>query len=186
MQVLVWTITTDAANDTITFVSTATGGTGGAANTFSTIAVAGQPSVVADSTADTLNLVAGTNITIQTDTGTDSITINSTASGGFTPSRVTQAVTTSSIADDAETNIDFANLGVSYVLYTVQVDKGARVRIYKDDAARTADASRPIGTDPVEGDGVIAEFVSTAAEHSLSHLASLVLSIIDQQKMIFL
>jgi len=158
------TITTDAANDTITFVSTATGGAGGAANTFSTIAVAGQPSVVADSTADTLNLIAGSNITIQTDTGTDSITINSTASGGFTPSRVTQAVTSASIADDAETNIDFANLGVSYCLYSVQVDKGARVRIYKDDASRTADVSRPIGTDPVEGDGVVAEFVSTAAE----------------------
>jgi hypothetical protein len=195
------TITANSVSDEITFVSTATGGTGGAANTFGTIAVAGQPSVVADSTADTLNLIAGTNITIQTDTGTDSITINSTGGysdanvdthlnqstastndvlswngsdyawvaqsgggGGFTPSRVTQAVTTASLVDDAEDNIDFANLGVSYSLYSVQVDKGARVRIYKDDASRTADASRAIGTDPIEGDGVIAEFVASGAE----------------------
>ena len=50
-------------------------------NVFSTFAVAGQNNVVADSTADTLTLVAGSNITITTDASTDSITINSTASG---------------------------------------------------------------------------------------------------------
>lgn len=51
-------------------------------NTFSTVAVAGQSNVVADSSGDTLSLVAGTNVTITTDPTTDSITINSTASGG--------------------------------------------------------------------------------------------------------
>lgn len=50
-------------------------------NLFQTIAVSGQSNVVADSTTDTLTLVAGTNVTITTDAGTDSITINSTASG---------------------------------------------------------------------------------------------------------
>lgn len=49
---------------------------------FSTIAVAGQSNVVADSTTDTLTIVAGTNITITTNPSTDSITINSTATGG--------------------------------------------------------------------------------------------------------
>ena len=51
-------------------------------NSFSTVAVAGQSSVVADSTADTLTLVAGSNITITTNAGTDTITINSTTSTG--------------------------------------------------------------------------------------------------------
>ena len=51
-------------------------------NTFSTIVVAGQSSVIADSTADTLTLAAGSNITITTNAGTDTITINSTTSTG--------------------------------------------------------------------------------------------------------
>lgn len=49
-------------------------------NAFSTIAVSGQSNVAADSKTDTLTFVAGTNITITTDAGADSITIN--ASGG--------------------------------------------------------------------------------------------------------
>ena len=56
----------------------------GGANTFGTIAVAGQTSVAADSTTDTLTLVAGTNVTITTDATTDTITINATSSGGAT------------------------------------------------------------------------------------------------------
>ncbi len=54
---------------------------GAASDSFSTIAVAGQTNVVADSSTDTLNLVAGTGITITTDASTDSITITSSASG---------------------------------------------------------------------------------------------------------
>jgi len=49
-------------------------------NAFSTIAVSGQSNVAADSKTDTLTFVAGTNITITTDAGAGSVTIN--ASGG--------------------------------------------------------------------------------------------------------
>lgn len=44
-------------------------------NGFATVAVSGQNSVVADTTTDTLTLVAGANITLTTDASTDSITI---------------------------------------------------------------------------------------------------------------
>jgi len=57
---------------------------GSSSNTFTTIAVAGQTSVAADTATDTLTLVAGTNVTITTDATTDTITINATSSGGAT------------------------------------------------------------------------------------------------------
>lgn len=52
--------------------------------TFKTIAVSGQSDVVADTTTDTLTLVAGTNITITTNTGTDAVTINASGGAGAT------------------------------------------------------------------------------------------------------
>jgi hypothetical protein len=61
---------------------TATGTNTGDQNLFGTIAVSGQSDVVADSTSDTLTLAAGSNITITTSAGTDTITI--AASGGGT------------------------------------------------------------------------------------------------------
>jgi len=64
-------------------ITVAANGTAGG-NTFSTIAVAGQSNVVADSTADTLTLVAGSNITLTTNATTDSVTISSTAVTGLT------------------------------------------------------------------------------------------------------
>ena len=157
------TISANSVSDSITFSSTAVGGACGAANTFSKIVVAGQTSVVADSTADTLNLAAGTGIAITTNAATDEVTIAASGGAGFTPSRISQTVSSASIADDAEADIAFANLGVSYCLYSMQTDYASRVRIYKDAASRTADQSRPQGTDPTEGSGVIAEFITSSA-----------------------
>ena len=74
------TITTNASGDSITFAST--GGGGGSQNVFSTIAVSGQNNVVADSTTDTLTLVAGSNMTITTNDSSDTITFASTGGSG--------------------------------------------------------------------------------------------------------
>ena len=50
-------------------------------NAFKTIAVSGQSDVVADTTADTLTLVAGTGIALTTNAGTDTITITNNQLG---------------------------------------------------------------------------------------------------------
>ena len=73
------TLTTNAGTDTITLASS---GSGGTQNLFSTIAVAGQNSIVADSSTDTLTLAAGTGITLTTDQATDTLTITSSAGSG--------------------------------------------------------------------------------------------------------
>ena len=76
--------------------------TGGAAsNSFETIAVAGQSSVVADSGSDILTLVAGTGITITTDNTTDSVTIAASVSNTFTTIQVTGQ---SSVVADSSTD----------------------------------------------------------------------------------
>lgn len=69
-------ISTAVVGDTLTINSSTS------ANTFNTISVNGQGDVVADSTTDTLTLVAGSNITITTDPTSDEITINASAGSG--------------------------------------------------------------------------------------------------------
>jgi hypothetical protein len=75
-----------------TWVQFNSGGGVGGSDTFRTIAVNGQTSVVADSSTDTLTLVAGTGIVITTDAATDSITINSTGGGGGGSGGITTTV----------------------------------------------------------------------------------------------
>lgn len=54
-------------------------------NAFSIFSVSGQSNIVADTATDTLEIIAGTNITITTDAAGDSITINSAGGGGGDP-----------------------------------------------------------------------------------------------------
>jgi len=86
------------SNGRITGISTvATSGSGGGATeAFKTISVAGQSDVVADSATDTLTLVAGSNMTITTNAGGDSVTFASSGGGGTTTRSVNRYVATAS------------------------------------------------------------------------------------------
>ena len=82
-------ITTDASNNRITI--TATGG--GASEAFKTI-TAGGTDIVADSSNDTVTLVAGSNVTISTDSNTDTITISASTSGDANQNAFTNVAAT--------------------------------------------------------------------------------------------
>lgn len=65
------TLTTNASTDTITITNSQLG-----ANAFGNIAVSGQTTVAADSTNDTLTLVGQNGVTITTNAGSDTVTID--------------------------------------------------------------------------------------------------------------
>jgi plastocyanin len=73
---------------------------GSTSNSFETIAVSGQSSLVADSATDTLTLVGGTGISISTNAGTDTITITNTVSAGATAFTGLSDVSTASLTVD--------------------------------------------------------------------------------------
>jgi hypothetical protein len=58
------------------------GGGGTVTEAFKTIAVSGQSDIVADSATDTLNVAAGSNISLTTNAATDTLTIESSGGGG--------------------------------------------------------------------------------------------------------
>ena len=73
-------ISTSIVGDTLTIEYTGSGSQGG--NAFGNIAVSGQTTVAADSTSDTLNLVAGSGVVITTDEATDEVTFSVIAGAG--------------------------------------------------------------------------------------------------------
>ena len=70
---------------------------------------------------------------------------------------------TGNISDGNSADVDITGTP-GYMLYKVQTDAAAWVRIYVSDAARTADASRTEGQDPAPDAGVVAEVITTGAE----------------------
>ena len=146
------------------------GGGGGSSNLFSTIAVSGQSNVVADSTSDTLTLVAGSNMTITTNAGSDTITFASSGGGGggggSLGSRSTTSASTGSIAQTASANITIPTAGKSFSLLKVAIDAPAYVILYTDSTSRSNDSSRSEGTDPTPGSGVLTEVSTTSSGSS--------------------
>jgi plastocyanin len=83
-------ITLTTVGNSITITSSGAGG-GTASDSFATIAVSGQSSVIADSSTDTLTLVSGTGISITTNATTDAITITNSINAFSSLSDATSA-----------------------------------------------------------------------------------------------
>ena len=123
-----------ANSSTATGIEWAAAGAGGDVNqnAFSTIAVSGQSNVAADSTTDTLNIAAGTNVTITTDPSTDTVTITSTdtnttysvGDGGLTQNNFTDALKTK--LDGIAAN---ANVGLTDVVSDSSPQLGASLDV---------------------------------------------------------
>jgi len=107
------TITTDANTDSITIANSAT-----APNSFETLAVAGQTSIVADSSTDTLTIAAGTGITLTTDATTDTLTITNSATGGNAFGNVAVSGQTTVAADSTNDTLTLAAANTNVVLTT--------------------------------------------------------------------
>lgn len=74
--------------------------------------------------------------------------------GGSALARASLTFTTASLAHNAAEE-GTATLGKSFIPLRVTVDRPCRVQFYQTGAARTADATRPVGSDPTGEHGVI-------------------------------
>ena len=89
-----WKLTTD---DPITIGSTALTFVRNGAAAYGTFAVAGQNSIVADAVGDTLTVVAGTNIALTTNDGTDTLTVTPSLTPALTTATFTNTTTDDTI-----------------------------------------------------------------------------------------
>ena len=93
---------------------------------------------------------------------TDGTTLSWATVAGLV-ARSTVTATTASLANNANANADITGFK-SYALLKIQTSAAAWVRIYSDDAARTADASRASNIDPASGAGIITEVITSGAQ----------------------
>ena len=104
--------------------------------------------------------VDGTSITID---GNGVITANA---GSTSPSITDLTGTTASVAPGATVDLNISGYK-GYVLYKITSSVEAWIRIFVDDASRQADDTRSEGTDPIPGQGVIAEGRTSGSNQSI-------------------
>jgi hypothetical protein len=122
------------------------------------------PAAVSANVTWTLPNADGSNGQVLTTDGAGTLSW-ATASGatGLT-SRATVLGTTGSIANGVQSDVTIANAYKGYILYKIETNVAAWVRVYVDIPSRTSDATRLEGTDPLPGAGVVAEVITTGAQ----------------------
>lgn len=83
--------------------------------------------------------------------------------GSGVASRTTKSVTTANLASLASGTYEIIGYK-SYVLYQITVTAAARVRIYTSASAQSSDLTRALGTDPIPGNGILAEVLATGTQ----------------------
>jgi hypothetical protein len=115
-------ITTSIVGDTITINSSAGGGT---QNIFQNIAVAGQNTVAADTTSDTLTLAEGSGLTITTNNLTDTITFAVDNANKFTSVVSDNGTVTPASTNDAITIAGGTGIGTIVAGSTLTINNDA-------------------------------------------------------------
>ena len=121
-----------------------------------------SPSALTD-----LGISDGTNGQVLTTDGSGGFTFEDSSGGGSSlQSRTTKDGVTGFLIDGGQASVDITGFK-GYALLKVYTSRAARVRIYTDDASRTADQNRAEGTDPTADAGVIAEVITTTANETV-------------------
>jgi hypothetical protein len=171
------TVTGDNATKVINIASSLT-----LPNSFSIITVSGQPNVVADGTADTLNLAVGSGITITTNATTDTLTLNNTgvlsiagSSDQITASIATGAVSLTlpqSIGTSSAVQFGSATLG-SITVGSTTIGSSAGLTLAPTSAATAVTGSLTVSTTlGVTGTSAFTGAVTLGSTLALSSAAS--------------
>lgn len=129
---------------------------GSAVNSFATVDVSGQSSIVADSAGDTLTFVAGPGIAITTSAGTDTITITNTGSGGGgasgvssgTATRLAYYASTGSVIQDSGSNLTWSG---SLLAVTGSISASSGITVNGASVVTTNDLPSTFSTISVSG-----------------------------------
>lgn len=84
------------------------------------------------------------------------------SAGGNSPR--TDVVLATAVLADGSSESGSVSMAKSFLLLKITSDRAAWVRLYKNQAARTADQTRGIATDPTPGSGVICDLLFSGAE----------------------
>jgi len=136
------TLTTNATTDTLTITNSATG-----ANAFGSVAVAGQTTVEADSTGDTLTLVAGTGVTITTNATTDTVTITNSVTAPNSFDTITVAGQSAVVAESSSDTLALVAAGGMTITTNATTDTITLDSARLDDDDVTLAGNRTIDTD---------------------------------------